>query len=109
MRVFSEPPQPCAPREIALENRPCIDVGLSRNPAADLELQPAVELVQPISHDGVVVVTAGVARHRTTRPPTAVIESDDYRPGRAAKSQARVATLSRPARQVIHFAGVALF
>src|SRR3982074_2053766 len=56
--VLAEPSQSRAPREIALEYRPGIYVGFSRDGTTDFQLQPAMQLVQSLCHDVVVIIAA---------------------------------------------------
>jgi hypothetical protein len=78
-------------REVALEDRPGVDVRLASHRSAVLLRDPAVQRTQPLDHDVVIVVTACVSRDRAGRLLPAVVETDDDRRASTLEGKPRVA------------------
>ena len=108
-RVLSEPAEPGAPREVALEHRTGVDVRLAGDRAPDDLVDSGVQL-----REGARAVRRDSRRRAHSARPdrtARVRRSPGRRRSRScavAKGQARVATLFRGARHVVHLARVAV-
>src|SRR5690606_7414077 len=68
--VLSGPSKSRTPRQVALENRSGVHIGLSRNRSANAPAEPVLQLAQPVHHDVVVVVAPRISCNRATRLTT---------------------------------------
>ena len=109
IRVFPEPPKPRTPREVALEQRPGIDVRAPAHLAPEHLADPPMQLAQLRVEHIMVVVAARVSRHRPRRLGPTIIHRDDDRASHSLVRQPRVAPLVRPLREIVHLAGVPAF
>ena len=90
-RALAEPPEPRAPREVALEDRPRVDVRLARHRRARRARATAsLQRAQPLDHHVVVVVAARVARDRARRLAPAVVHRRRRPRSRPPRTAARV-------------------
>src|SRR3982074_2207561 len=102
VRVLPEPSQPCATREIALENGAGVDIRLSTDRSTKLRLEPAMQILEPGRHDGVVVVPSCVTGYGSAWLSTAIAQADYDSADGAGNGQPRVAALRRPSREIVH-------
>lgn len=100
--ILPEPPQPRAPREIPLQQRPAVHVRTRVHHHAKLRLQPRHEAAQPLTHDLVVVITARIPRHGAARLAAAVVHPHHDRVRCARVRPTRIASQLRAARHVVH-------
>ncbi len=105
--ALSDPAEPGALREIALEYRAGIDVGLPAHRTTDARLYPAMQLVQPIHHHIVIVVAPRIACDRTGWLGAAVVHRDYHGAPRPLVRQPGIPPLLCAAFQVVHLACVA--
>ena len=104
--VLAEPAEPRASCQIALEQWSRVDVGLSLDRSPRIALHASMQLAQLRIHHVVVVVAARIARHRSTRLSSAVVEGDNDRVRRPWLREARVAPLLRAALEIVHLPGM---
>src|SRR4029078_4013178 len=93
--VLSEPTEPGAPSEIALEEWAGVDVRLAAHRSLGLRFDPAMKLRQPIEQDVMIIIAAPIPCDRPARLLAAVVHGDDNRRRGAIEREARVAALRR--------------
>ena len=91
--VLSEPAEPRAPRQVALQNRTGVHVRLAVNRATHLRLEPTMKLVQPLDHHVVIIVSARVTGDRPGRLAPTVAQSNHDCVSGSGVRQAGIPTL----------------
>ena len=109
MSIVFFPNQPSPARRARSRSRigPVSTYALPATRAPTMLVDSSVQQAQALEHHVVIVVAARVARDRTGRLASAVVQADDDRALAPCERQARVATLFRGARHVRHLARVA--
>ena len=105
-RVLAHPSQSRTPPKIALQYRPGIHVRLAPNRMPDFFFDPALQLVQPVNHQIVIVVAARVPRDRPFRLCTAVVHRNYNSAAHSLERPPRIMPLLRAALQIRHVAGI---